>query len=87
MTPLLLTEEQAAAQLAVCPRTLRKARQQGDLRYVLIGRAVRYTMPDLQAYVESLSRKEEPCPKAQTPPPRRNQRRSGQIVPFTARAR
>jgi hypothetical protein len=47
----LLTEQQAADQLALCPRTLRKARQRGQLPYVLIGRAVHYTSEAMEQFI------------------------------------
>lgn len=47
MTPILLTEKEAAQRLSLCTRTLRKARQDGELPYILIGRAVRYAVADL----------------------------------------
>ncbi len=49
----LLTEEEAAQCLRVCPRTLRKERQAGRLPYVLIGRCVRYSPEDLESFIES----------------------------------
>ena len=58
----LLTEDEAAEQLKLCTRTLRKERQAGRLPYILIGRAVRYTLADLEAFVEA-SRQDQPlCP-------------------------
>lgn len=48
----LLKEAEAAAQLGLCERTLRKERQAGRLPYILIGRCVRYSPADLQSYVE-----------------------------------
>jgi excisionase family DNA binding protein len=80
---LLLTEEQAAERLNLCTRTLRKARQEGALTYVLIGRAVRYTVDDLAAFVEGAKRQDQPCPKPKTNV--RAPKRRGNIVPFTAR--
>jgi hypothetical protein len=81
--PALLTENEAAEALRLCPRTLRKARQEGRLTYVLIGRAVRYTMRDLESFIEA-SRQDGPCRRE--PTRRTNVRRhSGVIVPFTAR--
>ncbi|WP_406693342.1 helix-turn-helix domain-containing protein [Sphingomonas cannabina] len=53
MLPALLTEDEAADALKLCPRTLRKQRQAGRLPYVLIGRAIRYTLDDLTQFVES----------------------------------
>jgi hypothetical protein len=48
---LLLRERDAAAQLAVCPRTLRKWRQDGDIEYILIGRSIRYSITDLDRFI------------------------------------
>lgn len=88
---LLLTEAEAAASLRVCPRVLRKARQTGELHYVLIGRSVRYTVTDLESFVERQRKVSAPCP---TPsqngsPTRRGTARgnskSGVIVPFHLR--
>lgn len=50
--PILLTEDQAAQALHVCARTLRKARQSGDLSFVRIGRTVRYSESDLAQFIE-----------------------------------
>ncbi len=81
----LLTEDQAAAHLALCPRTLRKARQSGTLSYVLIGRAVRYTLADLDQFIDNHRRKEAPCLDQTKPKTRARPGRTAQIVPFTAR--
>lgn len=86
ITPLF-TEAQAAAHLSLCPRTLRKAREAGDLTYVLFGRAIRYTLADLEAFIDSRRTRSTPCtqpsPIKTKAQPRRN---CGQvIVPFTAR--
>jgi len=88
MIPALLTEAQAATHLAVCQRTLRKARQQGRLRFVLIGRAIRYTLPDLDQFIEASSQQE--CISSPDPAPRsRAAARTGPggavIVPFSQR--
>ena len=80
--PALLTEPEAAEALRVCTRTLRKARQDGRLTYVLIGRSVRYTMEDLQSFIEASRQDAQPCEK---PPRRVTARPRGKIVPFTAR--
>ena len=48
----LMDEAQACRVLAVCGRTLRKERQAGRLPYIMIGRAIRYSAADLQAYIE-----------------------------------
>lgn len=83
---LLLTESEAAERLSVCPRTLRKARQEGELRFVLIGRAVRYTIDDLESFVDRHRKVNQPCPDPR-PAPRstRRQRKGADIIPFTAR--
>ncbi|WP_103727614.1 helix-turn-helix domain-containing protein [Novosphingobium sp. HII-3] len=47
-----MTEGEAAAALQICPRTLRKARQQGDLSFVRIGRNVRYSQSDIEQFIE-----------------------------------
>ncbi|WP_298290265.1 helix-turn-helix domain-containing protein [Novosphingobium sp.] len=85
---LLLTEEEAAQRLRLSPRTLRKARGQGKLHYVLIGRAVRYTEDDLTSFIDSLRTVQPACPKK--PETTRNARTKGrgagaQIIPFTER--
>ena len=81
--PALLTEPQAAEALQVCTRTLRKARQEGRLTYVLIGRSVRYTMDDLSSFIEESRQDAQPCEK----PTRRVtiRGRNSKIIPFTAR--
>lgn len=84
--PLLLTEEQAAERLLLHPRTLRKERQAGRIRYVaLAGRKIAYRPEDCVAYVEARSRQEATLP---APRPRGRavgNRRGGNIVPFSAR--
>lgn len=82
--PALLTEPEAAEALRLSTRTLRKARSEGKLTYVLIGRSVRYTAEDLASFIEASRQDAQPCEK-----PTRNQTtvrpRSGKILPFTAR--
>lgn len=81
----LLTEDEAAQVLRLCVRTLRKARQDGRLPYVLIGRAIRYTHADLETFI-SQARQDNPRPVKQPPAPRRSVRKpNGVIVPFSAR--
>ena len=87
--PILLTEAEAAEALRLSPRTLRKARQDGLLRYVLIGRAVRYTMADLESFVETLRQVQNPClnhAQRKTGSASQGQRkRSAVVVPFHKR--
>lgn len=84
---LLLTEAEAASCLRVCPRVLRRARQEGNLHFVLIGRSVRYTVEDLESFVERQRKVSAPCP---APAPtatgaRRGRGRGAVIVPFHLR--
>ena len=79
----LLTEAEAAEALRVCTRTLRKARHEGKLSYVLIGRAVRYTMSDLDSFIEASRQDAAQCERGPTRTVAKRQ--SGKIIPFTAR--
>ena len=49
----LVTRKQAAAFLAVSERTIANLQASGELRPVRIGRAVRYSLRDLEALIES----------------------------------
>ncbi|MBA4087400.1 MAG: hypothetical protein C0491_06320 [Novosphingobium sp.] len=80
----LMTEAEAAQRLRVCTRTLRKARRAGTLRYVLIGRAVRYTEDDLVTFIDSLRTVSQACPAQPTRNTRRKNK-SAKIIPFTER--
>jgi hypothetical protein len=64
--PGLLKEADAAKWLGISPRTLRKLRHDGQLHYILIRTAIRYSLPDLQSYVERARQ----CPsiKEKAPP-------------------
>ena len=79
--PALLTEDEAAQALKVCTRTLRQARKDGRLTYVLIGRCVRYTMDDLADFIATS--RQDTMPKKRAV--KRASDRPGKIVPFTAR--
>ncbi|WP_260925353.1 helix-turn-helix domain-containing protein [Novosphingobium sp. 9] len=86
---LLLTEAEAADRLRLSIRTLRKARNEGRLHYVLIGRAIRYTIADLESYIETLRQVQPPFSPND---PTRNvtstgKRRSGEVISFTERNR
>lgn len=85
MPQLLLTEAEAARVLSLSVRTLRDARKAGTLRYVLIGRAVRYTPADLTDYIDSLRQVQPQCPPTAQPLRTSGQRRSGTIIPFHRR--
>ena len=47
----LLTEAEACEAIKLAPRTMRQLRHDGKLPFVLIGRAVRYTLADLEAFI------------------------------------
>jgi len=49
----LLTETELAGFLKVSKRSIRHARQAGALRYLLVGRAVRYRIADVDAFIET----------------------------------
>jgi excisionase family DNA binding protein len=51
LPPLLVTPRQAAQALAVCEKTLWNLDRAGKLKAVRIGRAVRYSVSDLQAFI------------------------------------
>ena len=51
---LLLTEPEAARLLSLSPRTLWGLAERGEVPSIKIGRAKRYRLSDLQAYVASL---------------------------------
>lgn len=87
MTPkLLLKESEAADALGLCPRTLRKARKEGRLHYVLIGSAVRYRTSDLSEFIEA-NIKTEATAKPPRPKTVAANHNGGNIVPFSQRAR
>lgn len=48
---LLLTPREAAEALSVCEKTLFNLTRRGELPAVKIGRAVRYAVDDLQAFI------------------------------------
>ena len=51
ITKQLYTEREAANWLSVCPRTLWALRASGEIPHGRLGRAIRYDVDDLQAYV------------------------------------
>lgn len=78
----LLTEAEAAARLKVCTRTLRKMRQRGEIDFVLIGGAIRYSLADLARFIDERrtrcdSTKEQAPPTGGTISP-------GRVIAFDA---
>ena len=56
-TPLLISGREAAKLLSVCERTLYTLTKAGEIPAVRIGRAVRYSVDELQAWVRRASEK------------------------------
>lgn len=52
---LLLTAKEAAKALSICERTLYGLSKRGELRVVRIGRAVRYSIADLETWIKKSS--------------------------------
>lgn len=87
---MLLTEDEAAARLQICGRTLRKERQAGNVRYILIGRCVRYHPDDLAQLIEIKATVDRPQPTKRSGQGGRKvsaNRGGGVIVPFSERQR
>ena len=49
---ILLSPREAAAALSICERTLYGLTKRGELPVVRIGRAVRYSMDDIRAWIK-----------------------------------
>lgn len=83
---ILLTEIEAAELMRLSTRTLRKARQDGHLHYVSVGRSVRYTVADLESYVERLRQVQPACSPIQSTHRKTAAKgQSGTIISFTER--
>lgn len=54
---LLLSPREAAKALSVCEKTLYNMREAGEIRAVRIGRAIRYSVDELQAWIARASEK------------------------------
>lgn len=84
----LLTPAEAAAEIGVCTKTLRKFRERGLIPYVAVtDRKIMYRPQDCEAYLESRVRREAQQWPAKSPgkPRRAPAPRTGKIIPFTAR--
>jgi excisionase family DNA binding protein len=55
--PLLLSPRQAARALSVCEKTVYNLTKRGELPVVRVGRAVRYSLEDLRAWITKNSEK------------------------------
>jgi excisionase family DNA binding protein len=53
MPKLLLTPREAAKALSLCEKTLWTLTRRGELPAVRIGRAVRYDLADLRAFIDA----------------------------------
>lgn len=90
MTGLLITSAEAAAELRICEKSLRKLRKAGLIRYVSIGeRGIMYRPEDCAEYIASRVRRDEPCQKPKAPPAKGRARAQGpsNIIPFSERRR
>ncbi|TZG26473.1 helix-turn-helix domain-containing protein [Sphingomonas montanisoli] len=88
MTGQLLTSAEAAEQLRVCEKVLRRLRKAGAIRYVALGeRKIMYRPEDCADYLASRVRREEPCQPAQPPKGRPVRHQPGVIIPFSQRDR
>lgn len=57
MTKQLLTENQAAEQLGISPRTLQqRRRKEGGIPFIKLGRTVRYDIEDIKRYLDRFKR-------------------------------
>jgi len=52
IVPPLLTSRETAKTLAICEKSLFNLTRRGELRAIRIGRAVRYSVSDLQAFID-----------------------------------
>jgi excisionase family DNA binding protein len=84
MTLVLLTEGEAAELLRVSTRTLRSARQAGRLPCVRIGKCVRYTVADVESFVQS-NRQANDERRTRSAGALRGRRQAQSPVPFSAR--
>lgn len=86
-TALLLTEPEAAERLRMSARVLRQARQEGLLRFILRGRSVRYTIADLESFIDQLRQVQTPCFTPNPSKPRLHASKAGKgvIIPFSER--
>ncbi|WP_365894668.1 helix-turn-helix domain-containing protein [uncultured Sphingomonas sp.] len=86
MPSTLLTETEAADRLRLCTKTLRKERKAGRLSYILIGRAVRYTLDDLESFIARARQDTTQCQSTnRVSRPTTTTTSSGKVVAFTAR--
>ncbi|WP_417396883.1 helix-turn-helix domain-containing protein [Gimesia chilikensis] len=53
--PLLLTEKQASELLNCCERTVSRMRQSGEIPFLKLRGAIRYSRADLLKFIESRS--------------------------------
>lgn len=81
-----LTEAQAAEQLHVCTRTLRRFRQSGAIRYVAVtARTILYRPEDIEAFVEQRAQLNHiPAPR-RSAKVNRKRKEEQVVVSFTAR--
>lgn len=82
---LLIPEPEAAQRLHTCTKTLRRARRDGKLHFVKIGKTICYTEQDLADFVDS--QRQCAAPPAKGPRPVPKPARPGKVIPFSQRGR
>lgn len=82
-----MTEPEVAAILKVHPRTLRKVRGRGQIRYVRIGRCIRYTAAEVAEFLANatIANELETARKTKSVGRRRGNR--DPLIPFTQLAK
>lgn len=81
-----LTEAQAAEQLHICTRTLRRFRQSGAIRFVAVtSRNILYRPEDIEAFVEARAKLQHIPQPRKAPKASRKRKDEPVVVSFTAR--
>ena len=83
--PTLIPEPEAAQRLHTCAKTLRRARQQGQLHFVKIGKTICYTEQDLADFIDRQRQCAAPPATGLRPAPR--PQRPGKVIPFSQRGK
>jgi hypothetical protein len=81
----LIPEPEAAQRLHTCTKTLRRARKDGKLHFVKIGKSICYTEQDLADFIDS--QRQCAAPPAARPNPRPIPKGPGKVVPFSQQVR
>ena len=78
----LLTPDQAAARIGICPKTLSRERRAGRIHYYAItGRKIRYSTDDCDSYLASCRKVAQPSERAPV-----SGRRTARVVPLRGKS-